>query len=69
MPSGANRVKENKDDEEEQEALEEGEKAGSNEAAVASGLCTDNPQQTVGIDCHEVARPADAAARGPRISR
>jgi len=57
MPSRANHVKENKDDQEDQKALEEGEEAGSNQAIAASGIRTDNPQQTVSIDCHETSAP------------
>jgi hypothetical protein len=50
MPSRANQARENKNGQEEQKAVEEGKKAGGNEAAVASGVCTDNPQQAVSID-------------------
>jgi hypothetical protein len=57
MPSRANQVKENKDDQEEQEAVEEGEKAGGHEAVVAS-VRTSNPRKTIGIDCDEMSSPS-----------
>lgn len=68
MPSRANQVKENKDDQEEQKALEEGEEAGSNKAAAASGIRTDNPQQTVRIVCHEMSAPKGTTRPEERIS-
>jgi len=58
MPNRANRVRENQDGQEEQEAVEEGEKDGSNEAAVASGVLTDNPQPRVGVVCDEMSAPS-----------
>ena len=57
MPSRANQVKENKDDQEDQKAVEEGEEAGSDQAAAASGFRTDNPQQTVRVVRHEMSAP------------
>ena len=57
MPSRANQVKENKDDQENQKAVEEGEEAGSDKATAASGFRADNPQQTVRVVCHEMSAP------------
>jgi hypothetical protein len=41
---------------EEQETIEEGEKAGSNKAA--DGVRRANQTQTVGVDCHEMSAPS-----------
>ena len=47
-----------KNGQDEQEAVEEGEKAGGNEAAVETGLRAGNLPQTLGVDCNEINTPS-----------